>query len=55
MQKVIEVLENVQGVNFEFIDSLKKNSTKYLLSGDNSCEELRNSKRFVDIATDGRN
>ena len=30
MQKEIENLEFVQGVNFEFIDSLKNNGTKYL-------------------------
>ena len=31
MQKEIESLEFVQGVNFEFIESLKNNGTKYLL------------------------
>ena len=31
MQKEIENLEFVRGVNFEFIDSLKSNGTKYLL------------------------
>ena len=31
MQKEIENLEFVRGVNFEFIDSLKNNGTKYLL------------------------
>ena len=54
MQKQIENLEFVQGVNFEFIDSLKNNSTKYLLIFDDSCEEICNSKAFVDIATVGR-
>ena len=44
----------MQGVNFEFIDSLKNNGTKYLLIFDDSCEELCNSKAFVDIATTGR-
>ena len=53
-QKEIENLEFVQGVNFEFIDSLKNNGTKYLLIFDNSCEEICNSKAFVDIATAGR-
>ena len=38
MQKEIEILEFVQGVNFEFIDSLKKNGTKYLLIFDVSCD-----------------
>ena len=54
MQKEIENLEFVQGVNFEFIDSLKNNGTKYLLLFDDSCEEICYSKAFVDIATAGR-
>ena len=54
MQKEIENLEFVQGVNFEFNDSLKDNGTKYLLIFDGSCEEICNSKAFVDIATAGR-
>ena len=54
MQKEIENLEFVQGVNFEFIDSLKNNGTKYLLMFDSSCEENRNSKTFVDNAAAGR-
>ena len=41
----------MQGVNFEFIDSLKLNGTKYLLKFHGSCEEICNSKAFVDIAT----
>ena len=51
MQKKFENLEFVQGVNFEFIDSLKNNGTKYLLIFDDSCEEICNSKALVDIAT----
>ena len=54
MQKEIKSLEFVQGVNFEFIDSLKNNGTKYLLIFDDSCEEVCNSKGFVDIATAGK-
>ena len=54
MQKEIEDLEFVQGVNFDFIDSLQNNGTKYLLLFDDSCEEVCNSKAFVDIATTGR-
>ena len=54
MQKKIENLEFVQGVNFEFIDSLKNNGTKYLLIFDDSCEEICISKAFVDIANAGR-
>ena len=40
MQKEIENLEFVQAVNFEFIDSLKNNGTKYLLIFDDSCEKI---------------
>ena len=54
MRKEIENLVFVRGVNFEFIDSLKNNVTKYLLIFDDSCEEICNSKAFVDIATAGR-
>ena len=54
MQKEIESLDFVRGVNFEFIDSLKNNGTKYLLIFDDSCEEICNSEAFVDIATAGR-
>ena len=54
MRTEIESLEFVRGVNFEFIDSLKKNGTKYLLIFDDSCEEMCNSKAFVDFATAGR-
>ena len=54
MQKEIENLEFVQGVDFEFIDSLENNGTKYLLVFDDSCEENYNSKAFVDFATAGR-
>ena len=53
VQKEIENLEFVQGVNFEVIDSLKNNGTKNLLFFDDSCE-ICNSKAFVDIATAGR-
>ena len=54
MQKEIENLEFGRGVNFEFIDSLKNNGTKYLLIFDDSCGEICNSKAFADIATAGR-
>ena len=54
MQKEIENLVFVRGVNVEFIDSFKNNGTKYLLFFDDSCEEICNSKAFVDIATAGR-
>ena len=51
MQKEMENLDFVREVNFEFIDSLKNNGTKYLLIFDDSCEEICNSKAFVDTAT----
>ena len=54
MQKEIENLVFVQGVNFEFNNSLKNNGTKYLLIFDDSCVEICKSKAFVDIATSGR-
>ena len=54
MQKEIENHEFVQGVNFEFIDSLKNNSTKCFLFSDDSCEKICNSKAFFDIATADR-
>ena len=54
MQKEIENLEFVQGVNFEFNDSLKKNGSKNLLKIHDSCEEICSSKAYVKIATTGR-
>ena len=54
MQKEIENLDFVREVNFDFIDSLKNNSTKHLLFFDDSCEKVCNSKDFVDLATTGR-
>ena len=54
MRKEIDNLEFVQGVHFEFINSLKHNGTKYLLISDDSCAEICNSKEFVDIITAGR-
>ena len=53
MQKKVENIEFVR-VNFEFVHSLKNNGTKYCLFFDHSCEEICNSKAFVDIVTAGR-
>ena len=53
MQKVTYKLEFVQVVNFEFVNSFKDNGTKYLLSFDDSCEDIWNSNAFVDSATAG--
>ena len=54
LQKEIENLESVQGVNFEFIDSLKNNGIINLLTFDNSSEKICNSKALVDSDTAGR-
>ena len=54
MQEDFENLDFVQGVNFDFIDSLKNNGTNYFLFIDDSCEEICNSKAFVVIATTER-
>ena len=54
MQKETDSLEFVQGVNFKLIHSMKNNGTKYQLIFDESCEEVCNSKVFVDFATAGR-
>ena len=47
-------LEFVQSANFEFTDSLKNNGITYLLVFDDACEEIWNSKAFVDIAMAGK-
>ena len=54
MQKEIENLEFVRGVNFEFIASLINNVIKYLLIFDDSFEEICNLEAFVDFSTAGR-
>ena len=54
MQKEIENPEFVRGIDFEFIDSIKNNGTKYMLIFDDSCEEICNSKAFFDIVTTGK-
>ena len=54
MQKGFENLEFFQGVNFEFVESLTDNSTKYSLIFDDSCEGICTSKAFVDDAAAGR-
>ena len=49
MQKEIENLEFVQGVNFEIIDSLKNNGMKYLLVFEDSCEEISIQKLLLTL------
>ena len=41
-------------VIFDFTDSLRTNGTKYLIIFDHSCEDICNSKTFVDISATGR-
>ena len=51
MQKELENLEFVKGVNFDFIFSLKLIGQKCLLFFDVSYEQICNSKVFVVIST----
>ena len=51
MQKDIDNLEFVQVRNFECIDSLENNGTKYLLFFEDSCQEICKSKGSADIVT----
>ena len=54
MLKEIENIEFVQGVGFDFIDSLENNGNKYLLIFNDSCQEICNSRDFEKIAVAGR-
>ena len=54
MSKDVKNIEFIEGVDFEFIQNLPNNGTKYLLIFDDSCEEISSSKDFVKIATAGR-
>ena len=47
-------LKFIKGIDFELIENLPKNKSKYLLKLDDSCEEISNSKQFVKVATVGR-
>ena len=49
-----ESIEYVQGVNFDMINQLPADGTNYLLSFDDSCEEICRSKEFQMLATAGR-
>ena len=53
-QKEMENLQFFRGVNFEFIDSMKNNGTKYLLTFDDSCGDICNIMVFIEIANAGR-
>ena len=54
MSKNIMNIHLIQRADFEFIQSLPNNGTKYLLIFDDSCEEISSLKDFVKIATAGR-
>ena len=54
MLKGIENNEFVQGVNSDFIDSLKNNGIKYQIIFDDSCQENCNSREFEKIFVAGR-
>ena len=54
MSKNIKNIEFIQGVDFELIENLPNNGTKYLLIFYDFCEEISSSKEFVKIATAGR-
>ena len=47
-------LKFVQGKDFDLIENIHNNGTKYLLLLDVSCEEISNPKQFVKTATAGR-
>ena len=49
-----KTLKFIQGVDFDLIENLHNNGTKYLLIFEDSCEEISNCKQFVKIATAGR-
>ena len=44
----------IQGVNFELIENLPNNRTKYLLIFDDSRDEYSNSKQLLKTATAGK-
>ena len=49
MSKDVKNFDLKEGVDFEFIQNLPNNGTKYLLIFDDSCEEISSSKGFVKI------
>ena len=54
IQKEIENLKFVHGVKFEVVDSLKNSGKKFSLIFDDFCENICNSKAFVDFAATER-
>ena len=54
MKKYVDNLDIVQGVNFEFVNSLRIHGTKFPLNFDYWWAEVFHSKEFVDIVNAGR-
>ena len=54
MSRHVKNIQFIEGVDFEFIQILPNNGTKYSLIFDDSCKEISRSKDFVKIATAGR-
>lgn len=54
MQSDIQNIEFIGSLDFDFIDNLPNDGTKYLLIFDDSCDEISRSKKFEKIATAGR-
>ena len=54
MQRDIENIEFIGSLDFDFIDNLPNDGTKYLLIFDDSCDEISRSKKFEKLATAGR-
>ena len=53
-EKQISNIEFILNVDFQFIDSLPNDGTKYLLIFDDSCTEICKSRSFEKLATAGR-
>ena len=54
MLKEIENIDFVQGVNFDFVDFLENNGTRYLLNFDGSCQNVCNFRELRKIGVAGR-
>ena len=54
MMSQVKNIEFVKCINFEMIENLPSDGTKYLLIFDDSCAEISKSKEFEKIATSGR-
>ena len=54
MQRDIENIELIGSSDFDFIDNLPDDGTKYLLILEDSCDKISCSKKFEKLATVGR-